>query len=219
MRVRGFAYEPDFRAGRIVVVLYVDGRAAQTLTTHLASAYQRRHGAGKRGAFNFSVPVSRGLAHIGCVWVVNTGIGGNTPLGCTAVDTRGAAGSGKVTTPTRNKRVVREAKRHIGQRYVWGAEGPKTFDCSGLVQYSYRKAGYVTPRIAQDQFAAARVIPASRAVPGDLVFYHDAVGAVYHVGIYLRPLETVAAIDPADGVAHQHIWDPSSATYGSFTHT
>jgi cell wall-associated NlpC family hydrolase len=87
------------------------------------------------------------------------------------------------------------------------------------VQYSYGKAGVTTPRVAQDQFHAARVIPASRAVPGDLVFYHDSVGAVYHVGIYISPLETVAAVDPQEGVTHQYIWDPTSATYGSFTHT
>jgi cell wall-associated NlpC family hydrolase len=56
-------------------------------------------------------------------------------------------------------------------------------------------------------------------VPGDLVFYHDTEGDVYHVGIYLSPGMTVAAIDTAEGVNYQKIWDPSSATYGSFTHT
>ena len=66
---------------------------------------------------------------------------------------------------------------------------------------------------------AARLIPATRAVPGDLVFYHDAVGDVYHVGIYLAPGKTVAAIDEQQGVNYQRIWDPTVATYGSFTHT
>jgi hypothetical protein len=41
---------------------------------------------------------------------------------------------------------------------------------------------------------------------------------VYHVGIYLHPLETIAAADPKDGVIYQHISDPT-VTYGSFTHT
>lgn len=218
MRLTGWAAEPDFRTGRIVTVLYVDGRSAATVATRAASTQQRAAGAGKRGAFSISVPVDSG-SHIGCLWLVNTGFGSNTSLGCQAIDSRGSAGSGTVTTPAINKTVVKEAKKHIGQRYVWGAEGPKTFDCSGLVMYSYHKAGYSTPRIAQDQFHAARLIPASRAVPGDLVFYHDSTGAVYHVGIYLQPLDTVAAIDESEGVAHQHIWDPSTATYGSFTHT
>jgi hypothetical protein len=217
LHVTGWAHEPDFRTGRLVAVLYVDGAPAETLDTGLASSDQRAAGAGKRGAFDFSVPVDAG-AHLGCVWVVNTGFGDNSLLGCKAADTRGKAGTGTVTTPKLNKAAVKEAKKHLGQQYVWGAEGPRKFDCSGLVMYSYGKAGYATPRIAQDQFAAARVIPASRAVPGDLVFYHDSTGAVYHVGIYLKPGVTIAAIDEQEGVAHQTIWDPTTATYGSFTH-
>jgi cell wall-associated NlpC family hydrolase len=218
IQVTGWAADPDFKRAHVVAVLYVDGLSAQTVNTKVASAAQTAAGSGPYGAFAFNVPVASG-AHNACVWLVNTGLGANTSLGCTPLDTRGAAGTGKLTTPAINKKVVKEAKKHIGQRYVWGAEGPKTFDCSGLVMYSYHKAGYSTPRIAQDQFAAARVIPSTRAVPGDLVFYHDSVGAVYHVGIYLAPLDTVAAIDESEGIAHQHIWDPSSATYGSFTHT
>ena len=75
------------------------------------------------------------------------------------------------------------------------------------------------PRVSEDQFAAARLIPASRAVPGDLVFTHDTEGDVYHVGIYTGPGMSVAAIDDAQGVDYQPIWDPANATYGSFTHT
>ena len=115
-------------------------------------------------------------------------------------------------------KVAAEAKKHIGQPYVWGAVGPKKFDCSGLVVYSYKKFGFSTPRISEDQSRAARLIPASHARPGDLVFYHDTQGDVYHVGIYLSPGKTVAAIDEAEGVNYQRIWDPSSTTYGSFTH-
>jgi cell wall-associated NlpC family hydrolase len=65
---------------------------------------------------------------------------------------------------------------------------------------------------------AARLIPASHARAGDLVFYHDNTGSVYHVGIYTGPGTTVAAVDQADGVRAQNIWD-STATYGSFTHS
>lgn len=101
---------------------------------------------------------------------------------------------------------------------MWGAAGPGAFDCSGLVLYSYRVSGRTTPRIAADQFRAARVIPAGRAVPGDLVFYNDSVGYVYHVGIYTGPGTSTAAVDPASGVRRQAITDPTP-TYGSFTHT
>lgn len=217
LRIAGWANEPDFLASRVVASVYIDGLLAKTVSTHRSTAAQLRAGAGFNGAFDITAPVSSG-SHLGCVVLLNRGFGSDTTLGCSAVDTRGAAGTGVVRAPVANSAVVTEAKKHIGQRYVFGAAGPTTFDCSGLVIYSYRKAGLTTPRIAAGQFGAARLIPSSRAVAGDLVFYHDSFGSVYHVGIYLAPGDTVAAIDEQEGIAHQHIWDPSSATYGSLTH-
>jgi cell wall-associated NlpC family hydrolase len=218
MRVAGYATDPDWVTRKLVVVLYVNGVSAKTAYSVTYPA-PRPAGAGGLSKFDITVPVTAG-AHLGCVWVVNIGIGnGNTSLGCRSGDTRGAASTAALTTPALNTKVVAEAKTHLGQPYVWGAAGPRSFDCSGLVKYSYGKFGYTTPRISEDQFLAARLIPASRALPGDLVFYHDGVGDVYHVGIYLSPGKTVAAVDESVGVAYQTIWDPSSATYGSFTHS
>ncbi len=214
MTVSGHVGDPDFSASRLAVVLYVDGTAAKTVDT--------RWGKTKAGTmvnhFAITVPVSTG-SHLGCVWVANIGFGSNSFLGCNAADTRGKAGTGAVTTPAMNKSVVTIAKRQIGKPYVWAAAGPKSFDCSGLVVFSYARSGM--PGIYHQsgvQFNDARLIPASRAVPGDLVFYHDNLGNVYHVGIYLGPNNTVAAIDPAEGVNYQSI-DWGSATYGSFTHS
>jgi cell wall-associated NlpC family hydrolase len=224
----GWTSDPDFAGRQATVVLYVDGRARATVTTQAYPSardpynrypYPRPSGAGGHSAFNILVPTAVGT-HIGCIWVVNVGLGtGNALLGCRSMDNRGHAGTGRLSTPALNSKVVAEAKKHIGQDYVWGATGPKTFDCSGLVVYSYHKFGYSTPRTSEQQALAARLIPASRAVPGDLVFYHDTVGDVYHVGIYTGPGKSVAAIDTQEGVNYQTIWDPSSVTYGSFTHT
>lgn len=217
IRVHGWATDPDEIARRSVVVLYVDGASAQTLDTKRWTK-PRPASAGYRSAFWAAVPTSPG-AHVACIWVVNVGFGSNSFLGCSTLDTRGPAGTGTVVTPRLNKRVVAEAKRHLGQPYVWGAEGPNQFDCSGLVMYSYGKFGYKTPRVSEDQYAAARLIPASRARPGDLVFYHDSMGDVYHVGIYTGPGMSVAAIDTQEGVNWQS-FDPSdwSVSFGSFTH-
>jgi hypothetical protein len=217
LHVAGWATDPDFVRRRAVVVLYVDGAPAATATTHPYPG-PRPDGAGPRSAFDITVPADSGM-HLGCLWLVNVGIGDNKFLGCRAHDTRGRAGTDPITVPTLNTDVVRIAKRHIGEPYQWGAAGPHQFDCSGLVTFSYGRAGFVTPRVSEDQAHAARLIPASRAVPGDLVFMHDQVGDVYHVGIYLSPGKTVAAIDESSGVDYQTIWDPSIVTYGSFTHT
>lgn len=218
-RMAGWSSDPDYVARHATVVLYVDGESVATVITHTYPTTPRPAGAGAGSAFDITVPVSTGM-HIGCIWVVNVGMGtNNTLLGCRARDTRGAAGTGTITVPKLNTQVVTEAKRHIGQPYVWGATGPTSFDCSGLVMYSYGRFAYVTPRVSEAQALAARLIPASRAVPGDLVFYHDSIGDVFHVGIYLSPGKSVAAIDESQGVDYQTIWDPSSVTYGSFTHT
>ena len=215
----GWAADLDDRNRPATVVVYVDGTSMATVLTKVARPdIAHQYGTGADAGYTATVTVSAGT-HLACVWVVNVGLGANASQRCTAVDTRGPAGITKVNTPAVNAKVIAEAKNHLGQQYVWGAAGPSAFDCSGLVQYSYHKAGVATPRIAADQFAAARLIPATRAVPGDLVFYHDAVGDVYHVGIYTGPGQTIAAVDEQEGIRAQTIWDPFAATYGSFTHT
>ncbi|MEU4534939.1 C40 family peptidase [Streptosporangium sp. NPDC023825] len=75
----------------------------------------------------------------------------------------------------------------LGRPYVWGAEGPDTFDCSGLVQWAYEQAGIKVPRVTHQQFVSGPQIPLSQAQPGDLLFWrHDPTnpGYVSHVAIY-----------------------------------
>ncbi len=216
-RFRGWAYDPDDVRRRATVVLYLDGQSVATFATQ-RYAGARPDGMPSGSRIDVRIPVSSG-AHEACLWVVDVGLGSNTLLGCKAIDTRSHQPISNAAPAAITPRVAREGQRHIGQPYVWGATGPKKFDCSGLVMFSYARFGYATPRVARDQFAAARLIPASAAQPGDLVFYHDNTGNVYHVGIYLSPGRTVAAMDPADGIGYQNIWNPDSATYGSFSHS
>jgi cell wall-associated NlpC family hydrolase len=71
---------------------------------------------------------------------------------------------------------------------VWGGSGPTTFDCSGLVQWSFARAGVVMPRVAADQARTGPAIPFSRAQAGDLLFYRTdptAPDYISHVAIYL----------------------------------
>lgn len=76
------------------------------------------------------------------------------------------------------------ASKQQGKKYVYGGAGPNTFDCSGLVQYSYRSAGVRVPRTAQQQYNASRHIRLNQLRVGDVVFFHDSHGAVYHDAIY-----------------------------------
>jgi len=61
------------------------------------------------------------------------------------------------------------AVSRLGMPYVWGANGPTSFDCSGLVQWSFAQAGGVMPRVAADQARTGPAVPVSRLAPGDLL--------------------------------------------------
>ena len=79
-------------------------------------------------------------------------------------------------------KAVAVAKKQIGDPYRYGAAGPGAFDCSGLVQYAWRKAGVKLPRVASSQFARVRKKVSWRNLqPGDLMFFNG----LGHVGMYV----------------------------------
>lgn len=68
---------------------------------------------------------------------------------------------------------VRAALSRLGRPYVWGATGPDRFDCSGLVQWAYARAGVGLPRTTYQQILAGTPVAPSQVRPGDLVFPHS----------------------------------------------
>ncbi len=99
-----------------------------------------------------------------------------------------AAAAGPGLTSAELVRFLKAAESRIGLPYVWGAAGPRSFDCSGLVQWSLAQAGVVMPRVAVDQARTGPMVPAAQLQPGDLLFYHtDPTAPTYisHVAIYL----------------------------------
>jgi cell wall-associated NlpC family hydrolase len=78
-------------------------------------------------------------------------------------------------------RAVRAALTRQGAPYIWGAEGPGTFDCSGLVMWAYHQAGISLPRVAFDQ-ARVGIPVVSGLLPGDLIALYWPVS---HIGIYV----------------------------------
>ncbi len=70
-----------------------------------------------------------------------------------------------------------------GSAYVWGAIGPSTFDCSGLMMWSYEQAGVSLPRTSQEQATVGTAVPSlADAQPGDLIIYFN---DRHHVGMYI----------------------------------
>jgi peptidoglycan DL-endopeptidase CwlO len=80
------------------------------------------------------------------------------------------------------QRAVAAALSKLGSRYVFGASGPNTFDCSGLVQWSYGQAGVSTAHYTGALWNAYRHVSYDELKPGDLVFFHR---DHHHVGIYI----------------------------------
>jgi len=114
-----------------------------------------------------------------------------------------AAGTGSAAAPAAPTAaldtMLKAAMSRRGLPYVWGAAGPQSFDCSGLVQWSFAQAGIVMPRVAADQARSGPAVPVSQLAPGDLLFYHTdptAPGYISHVAIYLGNGWMIQAPEP-----------------------
>jgi cell wall-associated NlpC family hydrolase len=104
------------------------------------------------------------------------------------VQSQSIGGSGGTTTATytgptstQAEKAVAFAYAQLGKPYQWGATGPSSYDCSGLVQAAWAAAGVSIPRDTYQQWAALPHIPSSAIQPGDLLYY-DGIG---HVTMYV----------------------------------
>lgn len=108
-----------------------------------------------------------------------------------------------------------------GHPYRYGANGPNAFDCSGLVQYAYRRAGARVPRTARAQFDAINRRYLDQLEPGDLVFFRIAGIRVSHVGIFIGDNEFVHAPKSGSDVhissLEQDYWRSRMVGAGSLT--
>ena len=96
------------------------------------------------------------------------------------------------SAPRINPRIVNkiewDAKKLLGKRYVWGATGPYTYDCSGFTQKIFRDAGINIPRVSREQAKVGKYVRYEELQRGDMVFFDTKkhrTGKVCHVGIYL----------------------------------
>ncbi|MFI6929154.1 NlpC/P60 family protein [Streptomyces sp. NPDC050287] len=97
---------------------------------------------------------------------------------------------------------VAAARSALGRPYIWGANGPSGFDCSGLMQWSYAQAGVFLPRTSQAQRFAGRQVPLSQAQPGDLVTYRSDAS---HVAMYMGNGQVIHAPYPGAPVRYDPV--------------
>ena len=103
--------------------------------------------------------------------------------------TSSSTSSNTTSTSTSASKLVSYAKSLLGKPYVWGAQGPSRFDCSGFTYYVFKKCANITlPRTSVDQSTYGITVSKSNLKVGDLIFF-DTDGAndgnVSHVGIYI----------------------------------
>jgi peptidoglycan DL-endopeptidase CwlO len=145
------------------------------------------------------VPHDAGIAQLVAQFEPGVVVSGQVVAAGPAGATSPVADDGAPITATQVRAFLKAALSRVGMPYVWGAAGPRAFDCSGLVQWSMRQAGIVMPRVADDQARTGPLVPLSELRPGDLLFYHtDATAPTYisHVAIYLGDDLMVQAPEP-----------------------
>ncbi|GGQ16487.1 NlpC/P60 family protein [Streptomyces sp. S-9] len=111
-------------------------------------------------------------------------------------------GPGGAPASGRAAAAVAAARSALGRPYVWGANGPAGFDCSGLTQWAYAQAGVALPRTSQAQRYAGRQVPLSEARPGDLVLYRSDAS---HVAMYMGDGQVIHAPYPGAPVRYDPV--------------
>lgn len=105
---------------------------------------------------------------------------------------------------SKGQAIVNTAKKYLGVRYVYGGSSPSGFDCSGLVQYVFRKNGISISRTSASQSRQGKTVSRSELQPGDLLFFAKN-GRVHHVGIYAGNGQMIHAPHTGDVVRYASI--------------
>ncbi|MGI5211470.1 C40 family peptidase [Plantactinospora sp. CA-290183] len=105
---------------------------------------------------------------------------------------------------------VRYALAQRGDPYLWAAEGPNRFDCSGLMWAAYRTQGKTLPRVSRDQYRGTRGMSVAREalLPGDLIFFASGASwtTIHHVGMYIGGGKMVHSPTTGDVVKVSTVW-------------
>ncbi|MFE2939484.1 C40 family peptidase [Streptomyces sp. NPDC059255] len=104
--------------------------------------------------------------------------------------------------------VLAFAQAQVGDAYILGSTGPNAWDCSSLVQASFRQIGVDLPRVSQDQSVAGTQVSLDNLQPGDILYWGSA-GSAYHTAIYIGGGEFIGAQNPSKGVIQASLdYDP-----------
>lgn len=106
------------------------------------------------------------------------------------------------------------AKAQIGKPYIWAAEGPDAFDCSGLTMQAWRAVGVGLTHYTGWQWDQTSRVPLDKLQPGDLVFYGKDVPSIHHVGLYVGNGTMIEAPHTGAFVRYSTIYRSDLMPYG-----
>jgi cell wall-associated NlpC family hydrolase len=118
--------------------------------------------------------------------------------------TRGGSRSGASASAAA---VLNTAEDYLGVPYVWGGTTPRGFDCSGFVQYVYRRHGVELPRTSRQQAVVGMAVSATISAlrPGDLMFFATNGRRIDHVAIYAGDNEIIHSSSSGGGVGYDNL--------------
>jgi len=120
--------------------------------------------------------------------------------------------SGTSSSGGGNSKLVELAKSKLGCKYVWGATGENTFDCSGLTYWCHKQIGISIPRTSLEQSRSGKSVSKSDLQAGDLVFFKTTSAPVGHVGMYVGNGQFIHAPNKSKPVKYDSL---SSSYYSS----
>ena len=146
----------------------------------------------------------------GCVsgsyLTITAGSSSSITSGSTSGSTSGDTNIG-TSSNAKIQAVLNMVKRQVGKPYVYGAAGPNSFDCSGLMYYCYKNAAGITlNRTSVGQASNGRYVSKSNLQPGDLVFFNSGTSSIRHVGMYVGNGQFIHAPSPGKSVKYENLY-------------
>lgn len=131
-----------------------------------------------------------------------SGSGGTSSGGGSSANVQTVSYSGSSSGSSTASQALDVALSQTDDPYVFGAEGPEAFDCSGLINYAYSQVGVELPRTTDGLIGAGESVSRSELQPGDLVFTSS-----HHVGLYVGNGKMVSARNSEEDIGVHPIWD------------
>ena len=156
------------------------------------------------GGSNWTKIIVNATNEIGYVRTSNVAVIAPPKPKTTAPTAKASEPQTNVPASANGNKLVSQAHKYLGTRYVYGGSSPRGFDCSGLVQYCLKNLGVSVGRSSSSQYSSGVAVSRSNLQPGDLVFFSKG-GGISHVAIYAGNGQVIHAPRAGKTVCYQSL--------------